>query len=82
MSIDLLHRLERICLFLIIIFLPITGLPQRFALPIVGKTMSMYFLIASVLLLIYEFFKYGIQINKILLDTLLYIFCGKFCAWF
>lgn len=67
MSIELLHRIEKWILFLLIICLPITGLPLRYAVSGLGKTLSNYFLILGILVIVYEYikFKYSICRNII-----------------
>lgn len=73
MSIDILHKLEKASLFFIILFLPITGMPQRFSFSVIGKTLSVYFLIIGFLLMVYEYYKYKSPVNK--------TYTGYFCVF-
>lgn len=64
MSFELLKKLQKIMLFMIIICLPLNNLPKAFALPGVGGKLSNYFVLAAILLLVYEYFKFWFEINR------------------
>ena len=64
MSIDLLLRLEKLALFFVILFLPITGLPKRFSISFLGNNLSMYFLFIGMLLVVYEYTKQRTIVRK------------------
>ena len=64
MSKETLIKLEKLVIFFIILFLPITSLPQRFAIPAMGTTLSSYFLVLGLFLLLYEHIKFRINLNK------------------
>lgn len=64
MSFELLKKLQKIMLFMIIICLPLNNLPKAFTLPGLGGTLSNYFVLAAILLLLYEYFKFKFDVNK------------------
>ena len=64
MSIELICKLQKLTLTCLIISLPLNSIPKRFAIPGIGGDLSNYFFIIGMLLLIYEYFKFGFEINK------------------
>ena len=64
MSFELLKKLQKIMLFMIIICLPLNNLPEDFSLPSLGNTLSNYFVFISIFLLIYEYFKFKFEVNR------------------
>lgn len=76
MTFELLRKLQRIALYLVIITLPINCLPQRFSITGLGQNLSGYFLILSFLLLAYEYVKYKFVIPR---KALLYL--GIYVLW-
>lgn len=64
MSKETLNKFQRLALFCIIIFLPLNGIPKRFSVPGLGSDLSAYFIVAGMLLLIYEYFKYKFEIPR------------------
>lgn len=76
MSFELLKKLQKIMLFMIIICLPLNNLPKVFTLPGLGGTFSNYFAFAAILLLVYEYFKFRFEINKNVIK-----FFAAFVVW-
>lgn len=68
-----LHKVEKMMLFLTILFLPLNGLPKAISLPIIGGNASHWFFLLGLLVLIFEFIKYGFEI-PILFRRFLLIF--------
>lgn len=64
MSFKLLKKLQKIMLFMIIICLPLNNLPKAFTLPGLGGTLSNYFVLAAILLILYEYFKFRFKVNR------------------
>ena len=64
MSLEKIHRLERLLLLLMIIALPINCLPKRFSVSTFGQSLTGYFFLLALFLLIYEFIKYKFYIPK------------------
>lgn len=80
MSLDLLRKLQKLALFLLIVFLPLSSIPKKFALPGFGGNLSNYFLFIGVLLVLYEWFKYGLEVEyKAKLFFVLYIIWQFIC---
>ena len=76
MSIETLRRLQKISLFCLILFLPLNSIPKRFAIPGIGGDLSNYFFILGIVLLVYEYFRFGFSINK----KVRYFFC-TYIVW-
>ena len=64
MGFELLKKLQKIMLFMIIICVPLNNLPKAFTLPGLGGTLSNYFVLVAILMLLYEYLKFGFEINK------------------
>ena len=64
MSFELLKKLQKIMLFMIIICLPLNNLPKAFSVPGLGGALSNYFVFVAILLFVYEYFKFKFEINK------------------
>jgi hypothetical protein len=64
---ELLQKIQKIFLFLIIVFLPFTNLPQRFTISFVGANAVYYILLISLFLFVYEYYKYKFKIDKIII---------------
>lgn len=64
MTIETLHKWQRIMLFGLIITLPLTTIPKAVQIPGMGASLSDYFFVAGLLLIVYEFIKYGFVIDK------------------
>ena len=64
MSLEKIHRLERVLLFLMIIALPLNCLPNKYSIPGLGQSLTGYFFLLALALLIYEFIKYRFYIPK------------------
>lgn len=64
MSINVLHKLQKVMLFLMIIFLPFSSIPKRFSIPGLGQNLSTYCLLVGIVLLIYEYIKHKFVIKK------------------
>ena len=58
MTIETLHKWQRIMLFGLIITLPLTTIPKAVQIPGLGSSLSDYFFVFGFLLIIYEFVKY------------------------
>ena len=59
-----LGNLQKIMLFMIIICLPLNNIPKTVALPGLGGNLSNYFVLAAILLLLYEYFKFKFEVNR------------------
>ena len=86
MDLAVLHRFERYFLLLAVIFLPITGSTAKIS-KFLGSEMSNWFLGIGLLLLIYEFCKYGCSIPVkfkyfIVIFTVWQIICLAFGLYF
>ena len=64
MELERIHRLERFLLFLMIIALPINCLPKKISISTFGQSLTGYFFLIALALLIYEFIKYRFYIPK------------------
>lgn len=64
MSFESLRKLQKIMLFMIIICLPLNNIPKTVALPGLGGNLSNYFVLAAILLLLYEYFKFKFEVNR------------------
>ena len=64
MTVETLHKWQRIMLMGLIITLPLTTIPQKIAIPGLGSSLSDYFFIFGLGLIIYEFIKYKFKIDK------------------
>jgi len=64
MSLELLRKLQKLSLFFLILFLPLNSIPKRFALPGIGGDLSNYFFILGMMLLAYEYWKFGFNIER------------------
>ena len=64
MTIEILHKWQRIMLFGLIITLPLTSIPKAFQIPGLGLSLSDYFFVVGLLLIIYEFVRYRFAIDK------------------
>ncbi len=60
MSFGTLRKLQKIALFCLILFLPLNSIPKRFAIPGIGGDLSNYFFILGMVLLGYEYFRFGL----------------------
>lgn len=58
MTSETLHKWQRIMLFVLIITLPLTTIPKAVQIPGLGSSLSDYFFVAGLLLIVYEFIKY------------------------
>ncbi len=76
MSLELLRKLQKLALFFLILFLPLNSIPKRFAIPGIGGDLSNYFFILGMVLLAYEYFRFGFSINK----KVRYFFC-TYIVW-
>ena len=76
MSIELIRKLQKLTLTFLIISLPLNSITKRFAIPGIGGDLSNYFFIIGMLWLIYEYFKFGFEINK----KVRLFFCG-YIVW-
>ena len=65
MSLENIHRLERVLLFLMIISLPLDCLPKKFSIPGLGQSLTGYFFLIALALIFYEFIKYCFYIPKL-----------------
>lgn len=75
MSYAMLRTIQRYVLFAIILALPLTGIPQRYSIPGMGRNLAYYLAYIGIALLIYEYLKYKFEINKRAL-TFIYLFIG------
>lgn len=64
MSLELLRNLQKIALFFLVLFLPLNSIPKRFAIPGIGGDLSNYFFILGMILLAYEYWKFGFKIER------------------
>ena len=64
MSLELLRKLQKLALFFLILFLPLNSIPIRFAIPGIGGDLSNYFFILGMMLLAYEYWKFGFNIER------------------
>lgn len=64
MSFEALHNLEKRLLQLLIIVLPLNGIPQRFSLPGLGEDLVNYVCLLMIIALGYEYIKYRFTISK------------------
>lgn len=64
MTIEILRKWQRIMLFGLIITLPLTTIPKAFQIPGLGPSLSDYFFILGLCLIIYEFIKCKFTIDK------------------
>lgn len=64
MSLELLRKLQKLALFFLILFLPLNSIPKRFAIPGIGADLSNYFFLLGMLLLAYEYWKFGFNIHR------------------
>lgn len=64
MRLETLHNLEIILLQLLIIVLPLNGIPQRFSLPVLGGDLVNYICLLMIIALSYEYVKYKFSISK------------------
>ena len=64
MTIETLHKWQRIMLFGLIITLPLTTIPKAFQIPGLGSSLSDYFFVVGLLLIVYEFIRYRFVIDK------------------
>lgn len=76
MSFEVLQKLQKLALFCLILFLPLNSIPKRFAIPGIGGDLSNYFFILGMVLLVYEYFKFGFSVNK----KVKYFFC-TYIVW-
>ena len=76
MSFETLQKLQKLALFCLILFLPLNSIPKRFAIPGIGGDLSNYFFILGMVLLVYEYFKFGFSVNK----KVKYFFC-TYIVW-
>ena len=67
---ELLQKIQRSFLFLIILFLPFTNLPKSITISFIGPNAVCYVLFISLCLFIYEYCKYKFQIDR----TIVYFF--------
>jgi len=67
---EFLQKIQKIFLFLIILFLPFTNLPKSITISFIGSNAVYYVLFISLSLFIYEYCKYKFQIDR----TILYFF--------
>ena len=61
-----LYKLQKIFLFLIVISLPFVKLPKGVTFSFIGTNLVFYILLISLIFFIYEYYKYGFKINKII----------------
>ena len=66
----ILEKLQKYFLFFTIIFLPFMDLPKRFTISFIGPNAVYYILLISLFFLVYEYYKYKLQVNK----TIFYFF--------
>ena len=64
MRLEALHNLEKRLLQLLIIVLPLNGIPQRFNLPGLGEDLVNYVCLLMIIALGYEYIKYRFAISK------------------
>ena len=64
MTIETLHKWQRIMLFGLIITLPLTTIPKVAQIPGLGSSLSDYFFVAGLVFIVYEFIKYKFVIDK------------------
>lgn len=64
MSFEALHNLEIRLLQLLIIVLPLNGIPQRFSMPGLGGDLGNYVCLLMIIVLCYEYAKYRFTISK------------------
>lgn len=57
MTCELLWKLQRCMTFLILVTLPLNGIPKRFVIPGLGNNLSAYFMLIAAVLVVYEYFK-------------------------
>ena len=61
-----LHKIQKFFLLLTIVLLPFTNLPKKITFSSIGPNIVHYIIIISLFLVIYEYYKYKCQINKII----------------
>lgn len=76
MRLEALHNLEKRLLQLLIIVLPLNGIPQRFSLPGLGEDLVNYVCLLMIIALGYEYVKYRFIISKKAIT-----FFAVFIAW-
>lgn len=76
MRLEALHNLEKRLLQLLIIVLPLNGIPQRFSLPGLGEDLVNYVCLLMIIALGYEYVKYRFTISKKAIT-----FFAVFIAW-
>lgn len=64
MSLSSLHKWQRVMLFGLILALPLGTLPKAFSIPGLGQSLYNYFLTIGLMLVAYEYVKYGFTIEK------------------
>lgn len=64
MTVNIMHKLEKLALLLSVFFLPITGLPKQFILPFISANLSVTFAVVGILLLIVEYYRFGFSVPK------------------
>ena len=64
MTCELLWKLQRCMTFLILVTLPLNGIPKRFVIPGLGNNLSAYFMLIAAVLVVYEYFRFGFKIPR------------------